>query len=183
MPSNSPASGAEFEHGQEEQDGYKNDVRNEKKMKDLDYVANGKNVKVRSKEKDKTSQVNWLDIHDEKGKGRELLRFLQQKEQKFSEKDMSEQPKQKAKPKTEVNCSSPKGESMSRSTCRPLIPQRKTTSRSRPRPRKTTLRSSTLTMTPIPKAECHPTSGSVLTLDFKIPRAAAILYGWNDFGL
>lgn len=73
VPNNSPASDAEFEKGGEgvEEDGYKDDVTKEDKMKNLAFVADGKNVLKRMTE---TTRISSID----NSKGKELLHVLQQ---------------------------------------------------------------------------------------------------------
>ena len=93
VPNNSPASDAEFHHVEgETEDGYKDGVTTEEKLKDLDYVASGNNMaRFKHKPRDKLDRQQ-VDLG--KGLGEELLQFLQQKDQK---------PSEKFKKKTEVN--------------------------------------------------------------------------------
>lgn len=76
VPNNSPAIDFEFDRDSARGD---DDYKYEK-IKDLVFVANGKNMSKFNGEKN--SEVKWLDIGAEKGKGQELLCFLQQKEDK-----------------------------------------------------------------------------------------------------
>lgn len=96
VPHNSPASDAEFEKGGEgeEEDGYKDDVTKEDKMKDLAFVADGKNV---LKCKTETTCINSID----NGKGKELLHLLQQSHHQAA--GQREPEKLNRKKATEVN--------------------------------------------------------------------------------
>ena len=85
VPNNSPISDTEFNHGDTEtDDDYKDDVTNEEKMKDLAFVANGKNMSKFNGMQN--TEVKWLDNGAKEGKGQELLGFLRQTENKSNPK-------------------------------------------------------------------------------------------------
>ena len=85
VPNNSPISDTQFNYGDTEtDDDYKDDVTNKEKMKDLAFVANGKNMSKFNGMQN--SEVKWLDNGAKEGKGQELLRFLRQTENKLNPK-------------------------------------------------------------------------------------------------